>query len=104
MPPDKAVEAIIKEAMERGEFANLPGRGRPLDLSTYFETPEEVRLVYSMLKNAGLVPEEINLLQEIAALRERMSAADEPERTSLRKSIGEKQMQYNLLMEQRKKR
>ena len=103
MSLDKAVEAIIKEAMERGEFANLPGRGKPLDLSAYFETPEEVRLAFSILKNAGLVPEEINLLQEIATLRERLAAVvEEAERQNLRKSIGEKQLQYNLLLERRK--
>ena len=30
---DRIVEAIIKEAMERGEFENLPGKGKPIDLS-----------------------------------------------------------------------
>ena|SRR3989442_1335499 len=27
------VEDVIREAMERGEFDNLPGKGRPLDLT-----------------------------------------------------------------------
>lgn len=104
MSLDKAVEARIREAMERGEFANLPGRGKPLDLSAYFETPEELRLAYSVLKNAGMVPEEINLLQEISALRQRLAAAHvEEERQRLRRIIGDRQLQYNLLMERRKR-
>ena len=41
---DRMVEAMIKEAMERGEFDNLPGKGQPIDLTEYFEMPEEVRL------------------------------------------------------------
>ena len=41
---DKIVEALIKEAQARGEFDNLPGEGKPIDLTAYFETPEEVRL------------------------------------------------------------
>ena len=49
MSLNKAVEARIKEAMERGEFSNLPGRGKPLDLSAYFETPEELRLAELIL-------------------------------------------------------
>jgi hypothetical protein len=36
---DRIVEAIIKEAMERGEFDNLPSMGKPIDLTEYFETP-----------------------------------------------------------------
>jgi hypothetical protein len=30
---DKLVESLIKEAQERGEFDNLPGKGKPIDLS-----------------------------------------------------------------------
>jgi hypothetical protein len=40
---DRIVKAIIKDAMERGEFDQLSGRGRPINLTEYFETPEEVR-------------------------------------------------------------
>lgn len=47
---DRIVEAIVKDAMERGEFDNLPGRGKPIDLTEYFDTPEEVRLANSLLK------------------------------------------------------
>ncbi len=104
MSLNKTVEAIIREAMERGEFSNLPGKGKPMDLSTYFETPEEVRLAFSVLKNAGLVPEEIHLLQEIADLREKLAAEeDEIQKQNLRKSISDRQMQYNLLLEKRKR-
>jgi hypothetical protein len=46
---DRIVEAIIKDAMERGEFDNLPGKGKPIDLTEYFDTPEEVRLANSLL-------------------------------------------------------
>ena len=30
---ERAIEKIIREAIERGEFDNLPGTGKPLDLS-----------------------------------------------------------------------
>jgi hypothetical protein len=101
---DKAVEAIIQEAMQRGEFDNLRGRGKPLDLSAYFDTPEDVRLAYTILKNAGMVPEEINLLQEIAALKERLSSTyEEAHRHKIRKLIGDKQMQFNVMMERQKR-
>ena len=41
---DKIVEALIKEAQARGEFDNLPGKGKPIDLTEYFEAPEEIRV------------------------------------------------------------
>ena len=51
---DKIVEEMIKKAQERGEFDNLPGKGKPIDLTEYFEMPEDVRVARTMLKNAGM--------------------------------------------------
>lgn len=101
---DKIVESIIQEAMARGEFENLPGRGRPIDLTEYFNTPEDVRVAQSMLKNAGMVPVEIELLQEISVLKESLhSAKDEAELAKSRKLLEEKQLQFNFLLERRKR-
>jgi hypothetical protein len=50
MSLEKSVEAIIKEAQARGDFDNLKGKGKQIDLSAYFETPEDVSMAYSMLK------------------------------------------------------
>jgi DnaJ family protein C protein 28 len=50
------VEKKIREAMEQGEFDNLPGKGEPIDLSENpFEDPE-LRTVHRLLKNAGFAP------------------------------------------------
>ena len=68
---EKIAEERIREAMERGEFDNLEGIGKPLrQLDAYFATPENVRLGYSILKNAGFLPEEMALLKEINRLKE----------------------------------
>ena len=101
---DKIVESIIQEAMQRGEFENLSGQGKPLDLTDYFNTPEDVRVAQSMLKNAGMVPVEVELLQEIAALKEKaLSVEDELEREKYRKIMEEKQIQFNLSLERRRR-
>jgi DnaJ homologue, subfamily C, member 28, conserved domain len=50
---ERIVEAMIKEAMERGEFDNLPGKGKPIALTEYFEPPEEVRVANSVLRAPG---------------------------------------------------
>jgi DnaJ family protein C protein 28 len=63
----KLVEDQIKEAMARGEFANLPGAGKPLDLAENPHTPEELRLAYKILKDSGHAPLWIELHKEIEA-------------------------------------
>jgi DnaJ-like protein len=50
---ERIVEAMMKEAMDRGEFENLPAKGKPIDLTEYFETPEELHLANSVRKGPG---------------------------------------------------
>lgn len=101
---EKIVEALIKEAQERGEFDNLPGKGKPIDLTSYFETPEEVRLAQSVLKNAGMTSPEVQILKEIAELRQvREAVVDEAKKQEIRKRIEQKQMEFNLMMERQKR-
>jgi hypothetical protein len=65
---DFLVEQKLLEAVSRGEFDDLPGAGRPLDLDDDPLIPEDLRLAYRILKNAGFVPPEVETLNEIAAL------------------------------------
>lgn len=105
MSLNRAIETIIKEAMERGEFDNLQNKGKPLDLSAYFETPEDLRMAYSVLKNAGMASAEVELLQEIAALKERLAATyEESQRGKIKRIISEKQLQFNVMMERQKRK
>jgi hypothetical protein len=105
MSPLKAVDAIIEEAMRRGEFEDLPGAGKPIDLSAYFDTPEEVRLAYSILKNADVLPQEAELLKEIAALKEALNACtEEAGKKKLHREIEKRLLKYNLLIERGKRR
>lgn len=99
-----AIEQIIREAMARGEFDNLPGAGKPVDLSAYFDTPEEMRLAYSVLKNADILPREAELLKEIAALKEQLDGMKETARRErLLKEIERKRLEFNLAMERQKR-
>jgi hypothetical protein len=101
---DKLVETLINEAQARGEFENLPSQGKPIDLTEYFNAPDDVRVAQTLLKNAGMVPVEIELLQEIAALKELLgSAVDVSEKDKIQETLKEKQLQFNLLLERRKR-
>ncbi len=72
-------EQRIREAMERGEFDQLPGAGRPLALDDDATVPAELRMAYKILKNAGCVPPEVELTNEIASLRRLVLEMDEGE-------------------------
>jgi len=102
---DKIVEELIKKAQERGEFDNLPGKGKPIDLSAYFEMPEDVRVAQSVLRNAGFPSREVDLLNEIAELRQILPAVtEEKRRQELEKQIREKPVEFSLLIERQKRR
>ena len=59
------VNKQIEEAMERGEFANLPGEGKPLKLDTNpFLTPQ-ARMANRLLKENGFAPRWVELEKEI---------------------------------------
>jgi hypothetical protein len=99
---DKIVETLIKEAQERGEFDNLPGKGKPIDLTAYFETPADIRVAQSVLKNAGMQSPEVELLKEIAGLKQLVTARqEEKKKKELEKQIQEKQIEFNMMMERR---
>jgi hypothetical protein len=99
---DKIVEEMIKKAQERGKFDNLPGKGKPIDLTEYFEMPEDVRVAQTMLKNAGMAPREVDLLKEIAGLRQVLaSVVNEEKKQEMQKKIQEKQIEFSLMLERR---
>ena len=79
---DAIVEARIAQAREAGVFDDLPGAGKPLELGDDRLVPEDVRVAYRILKNAGCVPAELLERKEAADLRKLVAsiAADAPER------------------------
>jgi hypothetical protein len=100
---DRIVEELIQKAMERGEFNHLPGQGKLIDLTEYFETPEDIRLANSVLKNAGMTPREVDLLKEIAELKQRQAAVlEEKKKQEIGRQIREKQVEFGLTIERQK--
>jgi hypothetical protein len=51
------IDRQIRKAIEDGEFSNLPGEGKPLNLGDDAHTPEELRMAYKILKDNDLSPE-----------------------------------------------
>jgi hypothetical protein len=55
-----SIDEIIRQAMQRGDFDNLPQKGKKLSLDEYFELPEEVRVGYTCLKIPVLYQPRLN--------------------------------------------
>lgn len=92
-------ERRILEAMERGEFDDLPGKGKPLRLEDDDPmVPEELRMAYRLLKNAGLLPPELEIRREILRLQDLLDAVhDEGERRERRRELEYKLMKLNTM-------
>lgn len=61
------VEEQIRKAQERGDFKNLEGAGKPLDLSENPFEPAEMRMAYKILKDNDYAPYWIELGKDIDA-------------------------------------
>ncbi|MBM3836884.1 MAG: DUF1992 domain-containing protein [Verrucomicrobia bacterium] len=96
-------ENRIQEAMENGEFENLPGRGRPLDLTDYFNTPVADRMIFSLLKSAGVLPPELQLLKEAEELQQSVQRISDPrKRAELLEQAQAKRVSVALLLDRRR--
>lgn len=64
---ESMAEKMLREAIEAGEFNNLPGKGEPLDLrENPFEDPD-LRVVHKLLRDAGFAPAWIEERKDIDA-------------------------------------
>jgi hypothetical protein len=92
----KIVEQRIKEAVEKGDFDNLPGKGKPLVLEDDSHVPEDLRIAYRILKNADCLPPEIQEKKEIMQMEDLLaSIPDDLERYKLIKKINYRIMKLN---------
>ena len=95
---ERLAEQRIQEAQRKGEFENLPGKGKPLELADYSSLPEDLRMAYHLLKNANVLPPEAELLKDIHILEDLLKhVEDEGERKSLAKSLQWKMMRLDML-------
>ena len=102
-PFEDPVETKIKAAMADGEFDNLPGKGKPLNLKGYMETPEHLRTAYHILKNSGYLPEEVRLKKEMELIKEKIKSCElQEEKDKLRIELAEITQQFNFYMEYNK--
>lgn len=91
-------EAKIRESMARGEFANLPGAGKPLRIEDYSMVPDDLRVAYKILRNAGCIPPELEMRKEILTLRDLLrTIEDEGERRERIRELNYKLLKLGIM-------
>jgi Domain of unknown function (DUF1992) len=99
---ERIAEAKIKDAIAVGEFDDLPGAGRPLELEDLSRVPADMRLAHKVLRNAEVLPPEVELRREIYSIGRLIDAtADDDERARLRRRRRQQELHYSILMERR---
>ena len=94
----RIAEERILEAQRRGEFDNLPGHGKPLQLDDDSHVPEDLRLAYKVLKNADCLPPELELKKEILTTEQMLGRiTDEGEKYKQLKRLNFLVMKLNMM-------
>ncbi len=98
---DDHIGRALTQSEQSGELRTARSWGKPLDLGDgYEQTPTELRMGYKMLKDAGVLPPEVELMKRIEAQRQAVAAAaDEDSAAPLRQQLVEMQQQLSLRLE-----
>ena len=96
---EKIAQQKIQEAVEAGEFDNLPNAGEKLDLESYFALPPHLRMAYSVLKSANCVPQEIELLNDVARAEAALAAAEPADRERLTRNLEGARLRLNVALD-----
>ena len=59
------IDKMVQKSVEKGDFDNLKGLGKPINIEEDFLTPQDKKMEYKILKNAGFIPKEIQGLAKV---------------------------------------
>ncbi len=94
----------LAESEKSGELRSASNFGKPLSFGDgYAETPEELRMGFKILKDAGFVPPEVELMRDIDALTRAINCAkDEEEAIQKRAQLAHMRQKLAISMERLK--
>ncbi|MBD8070845.1 DUF1992 domain-containing protein [Bacillus sp. PS06] len=96
-------EDKIRRAYENGEFDNLPGYGKKLKHEDLSAIPQELRMAYKIMKNAGVINEETELRKELLTIEDLIDKChDDEQRVLLNEKLTQKKIRLNQVMKNRK--
>lgn len=93
------IGAHLRDA--QSELQHAPSYGKPLNFGDgYDATPVELRMGMKILKDAGVVPAEVEWMREAAELEARIAACgDDSERRTLQQLLADRRQQIALRLE-----
>jgi hypothetical protein len=100
----RLADSRIQAAIARGEFDDLPGKGKPLPRDELARVPADLRMGLRILRNADCVPPELEARKESARLGALIATAGtEEERTRLCRLRADAELRYRILAERRRR-
>ncbi len=98
---DEEIARHLRRAAESGELQGAKGYGEPLaEAQGWDETPQALRMPFKILKDAGVVPPEIEMFQQRARLRAALRDATTPdEKTAAQRKLSELEQSLALRLE-----
>ena len=102
---DEEIARHLKEAADSGELSRAASYGKPLEeLAGWDDTPAALRLPFKILKDAGVVPPEIEMFRERARLLETIAGCDDAStRATLQSRVDELNLRIALRLESLRK-
>jgi hypothetical protein len=98
---DDHIGQHLRQNESSGELKAAPSYGKPLDFGDgYHETPVELRMGMKILKDAGVLPPEVELMHQAAALEAQLAACqDDATRRALQRQLADKRQAIALRLE-----
>lgn len=98
---DEDIARRLAAAAASGELQQAPSYGKPLaEAEGWADTPEALRLPFKILRDAGVVPREVEMFRERAALRAELTACGDPEQQrTLQRRLAELEQAIALRLE-----
>jgi Domain of unknown function (DUF1992) len=98
---DDHIGQHLRDSVASGELRAAPSYGKPLAFGDgYDETPAELRMGMKILKDAGVVPPEVEMMRDAAALEAQLATiTDAAERSMLQQRLSEMRQAIALRLE-----
>jgi hypothetical protein len=98
---DEQIAEQLQHSLLSGELRRAQSWGKPLDFDDgHAQTPEELRMGFKILKDAGVVPHEVEMLRQVAALKDELARSEDAgEQAALKRRIADLQQAVALRLE-----